>query len=78
MHSTSLLSTTAFILVVLVSLSKGAIISQSSISDCSWGDDSEPTAPGGVTCQKKMLISMVLGSAQVAIYSCCYCYYNIL
>ena len=56
------------VLLLLISVSEGAIISQSSISDCSWGDESEPTGPGGEVCKKKMLISMVLGSGQV--YTC--------
>ena len=55
------------VLLLLISLSQGAIISQSTISDCSWGDEAEPTAPGGEVCKKKMLISMVLGSGQVRV-----------
>ena len=56
------------VLLLLISLGEGAIISQSSISDCSWGDESEPTGAGGEVCKKKMLISMVLGSGQVHVY----------
>ena len=52
-------------LVLLASINEGAIISQSAISDCSWGDTSEPTSSSGEVCSKKMLISMVLGSGQV-------------
>ena len=59
--------TSLVLLVLMVSLNEGAIISQSSIKDCSWGDNSEPASPGGDVCSKKMLISMVLGSGQVYI-----------
>ena len=52
-------------IAVLIAVTEGAIISQSAIRDCSWGDDAEPKSPAGETCNKKMLISMVLGSGQV-------------
>ena len=53
------------LLLLLVSFGRGAIISQSSIKDCTWGDSSEPKSPSGTVCEKKMLISMVLGSGKV-------------
>lgn len=49
-------------------LVEGALISQSSITDCSFGDNSEPTSESGEICQKKFLISMVLGGGQVKIF----------
>lgn len=55
----------ASLLLLLITINDGAIISQSAISDCTWGDSSEPASPGGEICKKKMLVSMVLGSAQV-------------
>ena len=65
-------ASTLTVLLLAVSLGgQGAIISQSSIKDCTWGDSSEPTSPGGSACNKKMLISMVLGSGQVFFsYNC--------
>lgn len=59
------ISALAPLVLLLITINEGAIISQSAIRDCSWGDSSEPSSPGGEICKKKMLISMVLGSAQV-------------
>ena len=44
-----------------------AVVSQSSIAMCEAGDSKEPTAEGGKTCEKKMLVSMTLKGGQVDI-----------
>lgn len=59
------ISVLAPLVLLLITINDGAIISQSAIRDCTWGDSSEPSSPGGEACKKKMLISMVLDAAQV-------------
>lgn len=54
------------LLPILYTNVEGALISQSSINDCSWGDDSEPTTDSGKPCNKKFLITMALSGGQVS------------
>lgn len=45
-----------------------ALISQSQIISCDWGDQSEPAGSGdGKTCKTKLVVSMTFKGGQVAI-----------
>ena len=53
-----------FLCLVLEAV-QSALISQSAISQCNHGDESEPSSDGGKPCETKFLVSVALKSGQV-------------
>ncbi len=54
-----------WILVLCLGAARSALISQSKISRCDWGDDSEPSSGDGKACKSKFVVSMTLKGGQV-------------
>ena len=55
------------LVVVFVACARCTIVSQSSVEQCEAGDSKEPVTPDGGLCEKKVLVSMVLGGGQVSV-----------
>lgn len=54
---------------IFVGVTQSSIISQSSITRCEWGDESEPSSKEGKPCEKKLLVSVTLKGGQVSHYA---------
>ena len=66
MAVTGCLAVIVVVFVACISINRCTIVSQSSVEQCEAGDSKESVTPDGRLCEKKVLVSIVLGGGQVS------------